>query len=389
MNKELYSIFFINNSFYKFKNASRAILYYRNYSINLLSGRKENFGIESYFNNTRSVKALEKVEQIHIHHLLYELGHIFMDQENFLKEDTPLAIEVVYKESDKISKSQFKKTKIDLREKLIPKESDYKRKFERVQDNLNKGNCYQINLTDSFSYNVSNVEIEGLISNFFKDVSNLGNYAHISNIPLLKKTILSNSPETLFSLRPNGILSTRPIKGTEKIRKGEKFIDAWKRLTLSKKNQAELYMITDLLRNDLSKIERPISIVKKLKSPLQVPGLAHQYSLIETHISNKTSLYKILYSLFPGGSITGAPKKNVMKLIKEIENRDRGIYCGSTILMYEDIKCASINIRTAEYCSENELLRYDSGGGITTLSRPTDEYTEMIAKKESFIHLLS
>jgi len=93
-------------------------------------------------------------------------------------------------------------------------------------------------------------------------------------------------------------------------------------------------------------------------------------------------------ALFPGGSITGAPKKRVMEIIKAVECFERGIYCGSTLLCIGDKKIASINIRTASIQIENRVWRYGAGGGVTLLSRPVDEFKEMEAKVESFLKLL-
>ena len=93
-------------------------------------------------------------------------------------------------------------------------------------------------------------------------------------------------------------------------------------------------------------------------------------------------------ALFPGGSITGAPKKRVMEIIGDTERFDRGIYCGSTVLCIGNKKVASINIRTANIHLEERMWRYGAGGGITLLSRPVDEFKEMEAKVSSFLTLL-
>jgi anthranilate/para-aminobenzoate synthase component I len=97
---------------------------------------------------------------------------------------------------------------------------------------------------------------------------------------------------------------------------------------------------------------------------------------------------KTLECLFPGGSVTGAPKKRVMEIILAIERYKRGIYCGSTLLCHEEKKIASINIRTAQLSVGDRLWRYGAGGGVTLLSSPVSEFQEMESKVHSFLTLL-
>ena len=92
--------------------------------------------------------------------------------------------------------------------------------------------------------------------------------------------------------------------------------------------------------------------------------------------------------MFPGGSITGAPKKRTMEIIWELEGRRRGMYTGSTVVLHKNLKAASLNIRSAEINYINKKLSYNAGGGITLLSKADLEYSEMIAKWDSFKNLL-
>ena len=147
-------------------------------------------------------------------------------------------------------------------------------------------------------------------------------------------------------------------------------------------------MITDLLKNDLNRLDTPSAEVRKLRAPLLVPGLLHQYSLISLKLKNEISVSTTMRALFPGGSITGAPKKRVMGIIADVERYNRGIYCGSTLLCIGNNKVANINIRTASINIEERIWRYGAGGGITLLSRPVDEFKEMEDKVSSFLKLL-
>ena len=94
-----------------------------------------------------------------------------------------------------------------------------------------------------------------------------------------------------------------------------------------------------------------------------------------------------MIALFPGGSITGAPKKRVMELINEIEGFERGLYCGSTILLYKGLRSGSINIRSTQIDFMQNEIKYGAGGGVTLLSKASDEYKEALGKLKSFLLL--
>lgn len=177
-----------------------------------------------------------------------------------------------------------------------------------------------------------------------------------------------------------------PIKGT-KIRQKDWRKD-WKALKKDPKERGELIMIADLLRNDLNRLEKPRAKVIKLQAPLLVPNLLHQYALLSVKLEKSISLLKVLECLFPGGSVTGAPKKRTMEILQDVERFQRGLYTGSTLLCYEDKKVASINIRTAQVSIGDRLWRYAAGGGITLLSKAVFEFQEMEAKVSSFLTLL-
>ncbi|MCO4753541.1 MAG: chorismate-binding protein, partial [Bacteriovoracaceae bacterium] len=114
----------------------------------------------------------------------------------------------------------------------------------------------------------------------------------------------------------------------------------------------------------------------------------HQFSIVEANAHEGLNLYQLVKGLFPGGSVTGAPKKNVLKILRKLEAYDRGMYCGSTIVLHKNLKAGSINIRSCEIDFTTSELKYCAGGGITLKSRPQDEFDETYAKMESFLQLL-
>ncbi|MCY4524912.1 MAG: chorismate-binding protein, partial [Halobacteriovoraceae bacterium] len=217
----------------------------------------------------------------------------------------------------------------------------------------------------------------------------IGAYAHCSFIPRWNRLYLSNSPECLFQRRKKNnryFIYTMPIKGSIKTNSSP-WESQWNELAKCQKNAAELHMITDLVSNDLSKIERPKAKVLADRRPLKVPGILHQYSLVEVELGKNTNLGGIVASLFPGGSVTGAPKKQVMKILKKMEGVSRGFYCGSTIVIHQSLMAASINIRSAEINLDKKEMSCHSGGGVTLLSKAKDEYDEMKLKLKSFISI--
>ena len=156
----------------------------------------------------------------------------------------------------------------------------------KIQEELIEGNCYQVNLTYPFDFMTEEILDPRDISDFFFAQKNLGAYAHATFLG--DEMILSNSPECLYQYRDDEIF-TMPIKGTFR-REGKDVGKLWKKMLADKKEEGELLMITDLLKNDLNRLDTPSAEVRKLRAPLLVPGLLHQYSLISLKLKNEISV---------------------------------------------------------------------------------------------------
>lgn len=382
------SYYFTKNKAYRYSELSSGYIYYRDYRINLVSGKKEEVSIDSWIKSLRSL-SFEKKFTKKIIHLFYELGELSEDMDH-LQGTEILVIDLQYK-SRKIFKDIFnEKIKLDLLKGVSFEE--YKKSFNEGRQDLLNGNCYQFNLTFPFSYLIQeNIDEKNLFARLNSLEGKRGAFAHGSFIPYLNKVFLSNSPESLFQGKRLGNslkLWTSPIKGSLSYNSiKDRFIDRWKKLSSSKKDQGELFMIADLLRNDLNKIQKPIAKVLALKKPLIVPGIIHQYSLLSVDLTLKVTLFQVIKALFPGGSITGAPKKSVIELLKKIEGSGRGFYCGSTLILDGDLLAGSINIRSAEINLNNSGLLVYAGGGITLRSDLEGEFDEMMLKRDSFVQL--
>lgn len=195
-------------------------------------------------------------------------------------------------------------------------------------------------------------------------------------------TIVSASPELFFEIC-NGHLRSRPMKGTA--RRGldsaaDEAAAGWLRQSL--KNRAENLMITDMVRNDMGRIAVPGSV--------RVPALfaVEQYSTVwqmtsTVEADTDVDTVSIFRALFPGASITGAPKRAAMQFINELEAAPREIYTGAIGVMEPDgLRRFSIAIRTAWTDKQADTTYYGAGGGIVWDSEAAEEYAELLAKTQ-------
>ena len=197
-----------------------------------------------------------------------------------------------------------------------------------------------------------------------------------------KFDVLSFSPESFIKI-DDGVIQTSPIKGT-RARAKNKAQDSTlkKELINSTKDKAEHLMIVDLLRNDLGKICQIGSIkVKELYSIKSFPTVHHMVTKILGKIKNDISEVEIIKAMFPGGSITGAPKENAMKIIDKLENDNRHIYTGSAGYICNNGDM-SFNICIRTLLRFNNTYEYGIGGGIVWDSNTKDEWNEAHQKSE-------
>lgn len=385
----LYSIIPYKKSLLKFSEPKSARAYYKNHYVDLLTGLEHAYEIEGWLDTLNFPVHEHEIEKRFIH-LMYEMGFMFEGLSEEIKSTQLLAIDIEYTHQEVTTLSGSDK-KIILSLKDAPHYHEYEQQFNDGYKELKAGNCYQFNLTGEYNYSFEDdLEESDFINALWGNVNGRGAYASATYIEFFDQLLLSNSPECLFQYS-NGSLLTRPIKGTMKRESNDRteIKKLWKELASDMKSQGELYMITDLLRNDLSRIDLPRAVVTKKKAPLLVPGILHQYSEIEVKLRGHVTLKNILEKVFPGGSITGAPKKRVMEILLSLEKRSRGFYCGSTLILNRGVIEASINIRSSVIDFKNCSVNYQAGGGITLLSQPQHEFLEMTYKHDSYIDLLT
>jgi para-aminobenzoate synthetase / 4-amino-4-deoxychorismate lyase len=194
--------------------------------------------------------------------------------------------------------------------------------------------------------------------------------------------ILSVSPE-LFFRRDGDTLTAKPMKGTAgRGRYPEEDRESAAGLKASEKNRAENLMIVDLLRNDLSKIAMPNSVlVQELFSIERHPTLLQMTSTITAQARPGTALDDIFGALFPCGSVTGAPKVKAMEIIARSETEPRGIYCGAIGLLRPGGDATfNVAIRTVTMNVTDSTAICGIGSGIVWDSSAPDEYEEVVLK---------
>jgi para-aminobenzoate synthetase/4-amino-4-deoxychorismate lyase len=250
---------------------------------------------------------------------------------------------------------------------------------ERIHRDIVAGDYYQLNLT---------ARMTGTIDDPFDVYTRLataqaGRYNAF--LTTAEHTIMSASPE-LFFRRDGDRIVTRPMKGTApRGRWSEEDKANARSLCGSAKERAENIMIVDLLRNDLGRISETGSVtVPTLLEAERYPTVWQLTSTVAAQLRAGTALVDVFRSLFPSGSITGAPKHAAMHAIAEIERRPRGVYCGAVGYLRPDpVRPAAqfcVAIRTVTRSRSPHYAEYGTGGGITWSSAPDAEWAELLAK---------
>ena len=256
---------------------------------------------------------------------------------------------------------------------------EYYRNFRKIKKYIQKGEFYQINYTNYFK-SMQFAKPEEMFW-FYRLENNVGYSAFIEGDDW---SIISLSPEQFIKIE-EGIITTRPIKGTiKRPPKSKNSNSEIRHLLNSEKEKAELYMIIDLMRNDLGKICKTGSVkVIKKRSLQKLESVFHTYGLIKGELKNNLAPIEALLSMIPGGSISGCPKKRACEIIFELEKEPRGIYTG-TIGYILPSGALQFNIAIRTIVNHGRDLFFGVGSGITIDSQMDEEYQELFAKVASF-----
>ncbi len=255
--------------------------------------------------------------------------------------------------------------------------------IKRVREYIRQGDIYQVNLSQRFTFEFGGAPYSLFHALFAANPASFYAYLNCGDF-----CVLSTSPER-FIWREGSYIETRPIKGTRPRGKDSAEDEKMKKdLLESPKEDAELSMIVDLLRNDLGKVCITGTVqVKEHKRVEAYQNVFHLVSIVIGMLRRGCTQTDILRAVFPGGSITGCPKIRAMEIIEEMEPVKRGIYTGSIgYVSLHDTMNLSIAIRTAVY--KDRCLYLSVGGGIVYNSDPEAEYQETLHKGETFFKLL-
>jgi para-aminobenzoate synthetase component 1 len=201
--------------------------------------------------------------------------------------------------------------------------------------------------------------------------------------------IASVSPERFVGLTAAGQIEARPIKGTRPRGRTEAEDAALAgALIASDKDRAENLMIVDLLRHDIGRVARIGSVrVPELAVLETFATIHHLVSSVQGVLRPGLGAADLLRACFPGGSITGAPKRRAMQIIRELEPSPRGPYCGAVAwLGWDGAMDSSIAIRTLAITPDTVVAQ--AGGGIVADSDPAAEYEEMMVKVRPLLRAL-
>ena len=260
--------------------------------------------------------------------------------------------------------------------------TEYEKTFAKIKDYILSGDIYQINLTQ---------ELTGIFAGdpkqLFKKICETNPAPNSAYLDLGEVQVLSASPERFIEFK-NGRLSTSPVKGTRPRGQTPEEDERLKNeLLVSEKEQAELNMITDLLRNDLGQLCQPGTVKVLEHRSLQVcPSVFHTYSVVEGCARPELSAVDVLKACLPGGSVSGCPKQRACEIIAELEPKPRGLYTGTLAVLSDDGSMdSSILIRTLIH--EKGQVSLGVGGGIVADSECESEYQESLHKASSFLNI--
>lgn len=244
--------------------------------------------------------------------------------------------------------------------------SEYKKKFDYVQEKIKSGETYLLNLTQA-------TKIESKLS-----LKEIYSYANAHYKLRFKDEFVCFSPEKFVQIKDNKI-HTYPMKGTI----NASLPNAKEEILKNQKEMAEHIMVVDLLRNDLSIVSKNVQ-VEKFRYITEIEAGEKKLLQVSSHISGDLSqnwhknLGNILKSLLPAGSISGTPKRSTLQIIDEIEGYDRGYFSGIFGIYDGESFDSGVMIRFVQKVKDG--YAYKSGGGITLDSDANLEYNELLDK---------
>ena len=271
-------------------------------------------------------------------------------------------------------------------ESVSPRHSDqeYLRKITQAQNHIAAGDVYQICLTNEYA-------ITGTADPLatYLDLRETNPAPYMGYFRIDDMTLVCSSPEQFLRVSADGLVSTKPIKGTRPRGKDrEQDTLVMRELSENLKERAENLMIVDLMRNDLSQVCEPDSVAVTKLFDVETYATVHQLvSTVEGKLRTGKTAVDALHAAFPGGSMTGAPKQRAIEIISELEQGQRGVYSG-VVGYLADNGSADFGMVIRSLVFDGGHITLGVGGGITIDSKPEDELAETKLKAKALLRAL-
>jgi len=334
---------------------------------------------------------IEILRSDHLNNLSFSDLYFFQPKKLFFLKDKTLEISYLKDHKNEIesdleeifrwkhSERPLRKYEVNISKRIS--KSRYFQKLDNILEHIHRGDIYEVNFCQEFY--AENTTIDPL--SVYQKLNDISSPPFATFLKIDDQFLLSASPERFVKKQENQIIS-QPIKGT--IKRGENQLDDNKlkhQLENDLKERTENIMIVDLVRNDLSKTA--------IKGTVQVEELCKVYTFKQVHqlistviseVRSETNPVDIIKSLFPMGSMTGAPKISAMKIIEELEDAKRGLYSGAVGYFTPDNDFDfNVVIRSILYNQTNKYVSFSVGGAITSKSIIEKEYDECLVKAKA------
>jgi para-aminobenzoate synthetase component 1 len=271
-----------------------------------------------------------------------------------------------------IPRETFSSNKVHIKQRSS--EEKYAVKHDKILTHIHRGDIYEMNFCMEFYAEDALVDPLAV----YQKLNRITGSPFATFLKVHDKYLLSGSPERFVKKEGDKVIS-QPIKGTARRSaiQGEDDLIRNKLLN-DPKERSENIMIVDLVRNDLSKTAVKGSVkVEELCGVYTFKQVHQLVSTVVSEVSPETNVVDIIRSLFPMGSMTGAPKISAMEIIEELEETKRGLYSGAVGYFTPDNDFDfNVVIRSILYNATEKYVSFSVGGAITALSKKENEYKE-------------